>query len=342
MASPYLEGLYNTNWLTNPGTETRGGVTDQTTTSAGGGYGAEVYKKLGGMYGAPKYGGANPFSGDFTGDWSGALGNIGSNFAGPDGQWADSRNVYKGIYGGAAPSSLGGPGASSFLTGRGGKGISDYQTALGFDRTATENQYTADAGRAMKEAMIAENAKSRNFLSGGRDVERGGVVRGEAYGNIASNMGREMLGYDERSLAAARDAMGKDIYRDDWRMNQDIDNRRKQEMLAMTAAQSAADPSNELAYASALGGLGQYEQGLDIAGKNWLKGNWDQEQAWDPMIAGLQGNVVASTPWDTTTTGTTSESRPGQSAWDQMLGYGAIFGGSALGSMGGGGGGVTA
>ena len=113
-------------------------------------------------------------------------------------------------------------------------------------------------------------------------------------------------------------------------------------MLAMTAAQSAADPSNELAYASALGGLGQYEQGLDIAGKNWLKGNWDQEQAWDPMIAGLQGNVVASTPWDTTTTGTTSESRPGQSAWDQMLGYGAIFGGSALGSMGGGGGGVTA
>ena len=336
------EGLANSIFsMGGGGTETRGGLTSSSTTSEGQAYGEDLYNKLGGMR-FNKYRGPNPYGGSFTGDWSSALGNIGTEFGGPGGQWAGSRGVYKDVYGRGDPTALGGEGASSFLTGFGGKGISDYQTALGFDRTAAENQYTADAGRAMKQAMMAENAKSRGFGSRGRDVERGGVVRGEAYGNIASNMGREMLGYDERSLAAARQAMGQDIGRGDWRTNQDIANKRQQDMLAMTAAQSAADPSNELAYASALGGLGQYEQGLDIAGKNWLKGNWDQEQAWDPMIAGMQGNVVASTPWNTTTTGTTSESREGQSPSQQMLGYGAIFGGSALGAMGGGGGGETA
>ena len=45
----------------------------------------------------------------------------------------------------------------------------------------------------------------------------------------------------------------------------DIANIRDQDMLAMKASQLASDPTNQLAYAGALGELGQYEQGLDIA-----------------------------------------------------------------------------
>jgi hypothetical protein len=38
------------------------------------------------------------------------------------------------------------------------------------------------------------------------------------------------------------------------------------------------------------------------------------------MIASLKAQTMGQTPWNTTTTGTTSESRPGQSPWDQILG----------------------
>lgn len=336
----YTGSGYDPSWLTDPGTETRGGTqTSYTSSPEGEAAGKGIIDRLGGM-GFKPYEGPNPYTGgDFTQPWKGALGNIGSTFGGPEGQWAGSRGVYKDVYGRGDPTSLGGPGASSFLTGFGGKGVEDYKAAMGYDRSALESSLMSDAGRAMKKAMIAENAKAKSFGSGGRDVERGYDVRGEAYGGISSNVARQLAASDDAARREAMGYMGQDIGRGDYRTQQDIANKRQQDMLVMQAAQRAADPSNELAYASALGGLGQYEQGLDIAGKNWLKGLYDQEQAWDPMIASLQGNVMGQTPWATTTTSTTSESRPGQSAWDQMLGYGAIFGGSALGAMGDGGGG---
>ena len=337
-------GGYDHGWLFDPGTETRGGQTTQTTTSAGQGVGQGIINELGEMKFNP-YTGPNPFTGGtFTEPWKGALDAMGTTFTGPQGQWADSRNVYKDVYGRGAPATLGGPGASSFLTGFGGKGVADYQRALGFDRSGAEKQYTADAGRAMKQALIAENAKARGFGSGGRDVERGYDVRGEAYGNIASNVGRQMLGYDDRAREAAIRAMGQDIGRGDWRTQQDIANIRDQDMLAMKASQLASDPTNQLAYAGALGELGQYEQGLDIAGKNWLKGLHDEEQQWAPMIASLKAQTMGQTPWNTTTTGTTSESRPGQSPWDQILGTTSTVAGLLMALKGGGdgGGGGTA
>ena len=333
------EGLGNSIFsMGGGGTETRGGLTSSSTTSEGQAYGEDLYNKLGGMR-FNKYRGPNPYGGSFTGDWSSALGNIGTEFAGPGGQWAGSRGVYKDVYGRGDPTALGGPGASSFLTGFGGKGVEDYKTAMGYDRSGLESSLMSDAGQAMKKAMIAENAKASSFGSRGQDVERGYDVRGEAYGGISSDVARQLAASDDAARREAMGYMGQDIGRQDYRTQQDINNKRQQDMLAMQAAQRAADPSNELAYASALGGLGKYEQGLDIAGKNWLQGLHDKEQAWDPMIASMQGNVVAQTPWATSTTGTSTETRPGQSDWEKMLGYGAIFGGSALGAMGDGGGG---
>jgi hypothetical protein len=94
----------------------------------------------------------------------------------------------------------------------------------------------------------------------------------------------------------------------------------------MNAAGRMGDPTNRLNVNTAMGNYGNYWDNKDIAGKNWLKGNWDdrntREDQWGrDWMAGITG-----TPWQTTSTTTGTQTGQGKSNFEKTLGYGLMAG----------------
>ncbi len=100
--------------------------------------------------------------------------------------------------------------------------------------------------------------------------------------------------------------------------------------MQMNAADRMGDVSQQMnlnnaqsQYARDQGNVGNYQQQQQIAGDNWLQGNWQngQDQKNNMMNQYMQG--VQQTPWQ----GTTQSTGQGKSSMDQLIGIGTTAAG---------------
>ena len=237
----------------------------------------------------------------------------------------------------------GGVDAPSFLTGYGPGGqISDYQKALGFDRKAAEDVYSADAERAMALARRGEGDMAHQMMgSGGGDpsVLRSGVEKGAAYGEIASRSARDLLGWDERSLAAARDAMGGDIARRDMRIAQDEGALALKDQINLATASQYADPSQRMNFLRGYGDVGARERAIKQGAMGYDLGvHQDKSGGYKKDMLGQYAGLLGEVPFNETTIQDLQQTEEGRSILANLFGIaggvaGGVFG-SALGPMG--------
>ena len=237
----------------------------------------------------------------------------------------------------------GGVDAPSFLTGYGPGGqISDYQKALGFDRKAAEDVYSADAERAMALARRGEGDMAHQMMgSGGGDpsVLRSGVEKGAAYGEIASRSARDLLGWDERSLAAARGAMGDDIARRDMRIAQDEGALALKDQINLATASQYADPSQRMNFLRGYGDVGARERAIKQGAMGYDLGvHQDKSGGYKKDMLGQYAGLLGEVPFNETTIQDLQQTEKGRSILANLFGIaGGVAGGyfgSALGPMG--------
>lgn len=230
----------------------------------------------------------------------------------------------------------GGADAPSFLTGYGPGGqISDYQKALGFDRKAVEDVYSADAERAMALARRGEGDMAHQAMgSGGGDpsVLRSGVEKGAAYGEIASRSARDLLGWDERSLAVARRAMGDDITRRDMRIAQDEGALSLKEQINLRAAAQYGDPSQRMNFLRGYGDVGARERAIAQGAQAFDYGQHLDETGWRKDMLGQYAGLLDAVPFDETTIQELEQTEKGRSILANIFGIAGAVGGGFLGN----------
>ena len=237
----------------------------------------------------------------------------------------------------------GGADAPSFLTGYGPGGqVSDYKKALGFDRAGAEKIWDMDTERAMALARRGEGDMAHQMMgSGGGDpsVLRSGVEKGAAYGEIASRSARDLLGWDERSLAAARDAMGGDIARRDMRIAQDEGALALKDQINLATASQYADPSQRMNFLRGYGDVGARERAIKQGAMGYDLGvHQDKSGGYKKDMLGQYAGLLGEVPFNETTIQDLQQTEKGRSILANLFGIaGGVAGGyfgSALGPMG--------
>ena len=259
---------------------------------------------------------------------------------GKDGAFATAQGVRSDVFG-RDPRLAGGADAPSFLTGFGKDGqISDYQRALGFDRSVAEDVYTADAEKAMALARRGEGDMAFQMMgAGGGDpsVLRSGAIQGEAYGDIASNRAKALMGWDTESLGAARRAMEFDITNRDARIRGDEDALSRQDQINLMAANQYGDPSNQMNFLQGVGDIGAQEREQVQGGNMWDYGQHMAEQGFRPQMLEKWQQFMGDVPFDEATVQEMQQTEEGRSMLANVFGIGgAIAGGVIAGGTTGG------
>ena len=268
------------------------------------------------MGGAPGYGGPNPYTAGpntWQQNQGQGLNTISGEYGSPGGYWDQSQGIY-GNVGGMNAQQLGpmdrsgGPGAGY---------MNPYQ-----DQMLGGLQKDYGESLAMMKNQIGGGAGGANAFGGSRH----GVAEGVGGAKAMDNYLRAATGIRADSYDKGMQYMGQDQNR-----NIAIANANNQANLGfgnmrMNAARGMSDPTNRLNVNNAMGAYGNYWDNKDIAGKSWLKGNWDDrntrvDQWGRDYMAGVSGN-----PWQNTSTTTGTMTGQGKSNFEKTLGYGLMAG----------------
>ena len=275
-----------------------------------------------------KYQGPNPYTSPqttFQQAQATTLGGLQNRYGGTDGIWDQGANVAKEVAG-YDPTQInvasrsGGPGA-------GYMNPYEQQVIGGLKK---------DFDDAMKIGRhnIGAGATGANAFGGTRH----GVAESQMGTNLASNFLNQTGNLRRAGFSDAMGWKGQDLDRDQGIQAQNVANKLRGLGLNLTGASQMGNINPQLNLASAQGGVGQYDQGMDIAGRNWLQQNWQNEQNWKPNLLRQYGNFANSGQWG----GSQTAKGQGKSDLMNLVGMGVglagagLSGGQSLGGMFGG------
>ena len=263
--------------------------------------------------GAPTYAGPNPYA---TGpnQWQQqqgeTLGGLQDAYAGEGGYWDQAQGIYQNVGGMNAQNigpmdRSGGPGAGY---------MNPYQDEVlgGLEK---------DYGKSLEMGVnqIGAGATGVGAFGGSRHGAAEGVMGASAMDNYL----KQASGVRSDSYDKGMQYMGQDQNR-----NIQIAQANNQANLGfgnmqMNAASGMSNVDNQLNLSNAQGAYGNYQDQKDIEANNWLKGNWDQQQNRNDNYMTGYTNAVNATPWQNTTTSSTTGKQTGQgkSNLDKTIGY---------------------